>query len=360
MGDAGPPTPVLLSQHEGRSSDVSVGGCDSESIREIRVLVTGFGPFKSFLINPSWLIVSALPEELYASIADKTTSPACRIRLICHPSPVRVSYATVSEQIPELIAQHSPDLILHIGMAGGRDCYSLETRAHRSHYRIKDVDDADGRPQEEDWQREGVPDVLYVGWDEGDVLKRWETNVQQGLAERGFLGRAVMERSLCEQKTYMPASAARRKSVQWDSESQQWPTSNIAATPAKVEEHKKKSCVKLSTDAGRFLCEYIFFESLSRRWLQFHKSLQRSRESVSSSSDNEDSAKETLGRVAFLHVPGWTGVEDINRGVMIAEQAIRALVDSWEEGFRRGGNVKIDERAYTTQHSEEKGKVART
>jgi pyrrolidone-carboxylate peptidase len=117
MGDAGSPTPVLLSQHEGRSSDVSVGSSDSETIREVRILVTGFGPFKSFLINPSWLIASALPEELYPSSADKTTTPAYRIRLLCYPSPVRVSYATVSEQIPELLDQHSPDLILHIGMA---------------------------------------------------------------------------------------------------------------------------------------------------------------------------------------------------------------------------------------------------
>ena len=72
--------------------------------------------------------------------------------------------------------------------------------------------------------------------------------------------------------------------------------------------------------------------------------------STSPPSPNEDLAHERVGKVAFLHVPGWTGVEDINRGVMVAEEAIRALVGSWEDGQRRNGRVEV--KSYTQQHSE--------
>ena len=44
MGDAGLPTPLP----EARTSIPA-----EEYIREIHVLVTGFGPFKSFNVNPS-------------------------------------------------------------------------------------------------------------------------------------------------------------------------------------------------------------------------------------------------------------------------------------------------------------------
>jgi hypothetical protein len=250
-------------------------------------------------------------------------------------------------------------------MAGGRDCYSLETRGHRDNYRIKDVDDSDGLTWgEQRWQREGVPEVLYVGWDEGDVLSRWEAGVNRGLAERGFLGRGEMEKARQGQQTgALPGRGHGPINLLWG-------TSNVPASTTKADEHRKKAVVKLSTDAGRFLCEYALFESLSRRWVDVRTAgneySQDERKGVGSSesldssvsSSKTDLAHERLGKVAFLHVPGWTGVEDINRGVMVAEEAIRALVGSWEDGYRRHGRVEA--RAYTQQHSEEKGKMAAT
>ncbi len=47
-----------------------------------------------------------------------------------------------------------------------------------------------------------------------------------------------------------------------------------------------------------------------------------------------------LGKVAFLHVPGDTDALAIERGVRVTIAAIRALVLSWEEGYRRGGDGK--------------------
>lgn len=240
-------------------------------------------------------------------------------------------------------------------MAGGRDCYSLETRAHRDNYRIKDVDDCDGLALAETWKHEGVPDVLYVGWNEAEVLRRWEEGVQMGLAERGFLGRGEMERALGasmnpqqQQQPILSPMPGRGHGPM----SMMWGTSNVPMSTMKAEEHRKKACVKLSADAGRFLCEYALFESLSLRWLD----ARRTHDNRVEQQKQTSLAQDRVGKVAFLHVPGWTGVEDINRGVMVAEEAIRALVGSWEDGYRRNGRVEA--KAYTQQHSEDKGRLA--
>ncbi|OQV07224.1 hypothetical protein CLAIMM_11687 [Cladophialophora immunda] len=403
MGDAGPLTPDPLLHEAGAAEDGQVEADAAPPLREVKVLVTGFGPFKSFLINPSWLIASALPDELYPSQSTVSPhkAPDYKIKLLVYPSAIRVSYSTVSTTVPTLIATHSPDFILHIGMAGGRDCYSLETRGHRDHYRIKDVDDCDGFTWGESrWRSEGIPEVLYVGWDEVDVLARWEDGVQMGLRERGFLGTGEREKALSEtgkreNEAETPATRAvplipvGRASIPMNL---MWGTSNMPVSSTKADEHRRKAIVKLSCDAGRFLCEYALFESLSRRWLEGQRRKegdddvargdrqaadQKQADSTSSSASPEvdaspssgsgsfrsdsDLAPERVGKVAFLHVPGWTGVEDINRGVMVAEEAIRALVGSWEDGYRRNGiGAKVVPQAYTKQHSEDAGRVAST
>ncbi|KEF58443.1 uncharacterized protein A1O9_06369 [Exophiala aquamarina CBS 119918] len=309
-----------------------------------------------------------------------------------NPSPVRVAYNTVSSTFPDLLAQHDPDFVLHIGMAGGRDCYSLETRAHRDGYRIKDVDDSDGFSCGElVWKREGVPDCLLVHWDEDDVLRRWEQGVERGLVERGFLTSGPV-----------PAGAVASSKGPTGPIKSIWGTVNTQHAPSRAEENKKKGVVKLSRDAGRFLCEFALFESLSCRWadaMRYQRPVTTDAappqsptssapptesggtapSSVASEEEAQDSSERTtphhhhrrrrrdlaldrLGKVAFLHVPGWTGVEDVKRGAMIAEEAILALVASWEDGYRRDRKAKLavqlsaplrdDARKFTSQNSE--------
>ncbi|KAK4941270.1 hypothetical protein LTR10_018806 [Elasticomyces elasticus] len=333
MGDAGPPTPPPFLAGAATALN-TVEAQDAHPLREVKVLVTGFGPFKSFLINPSWLIASALPDELYP-ITESAGKPAYKIKLIIHNEAIRVSYSVVAEIMPTLIAQYNPDYIVHIGMAGGRDCYSLETRGHRDGYRIKDVDCNDGfLAGEAVWKKEGVPDVLAVRWDELDVLSRWQRGVKDGLESRGFLGKASGKE---DETPIMPG------------------TPMFMVTTNRAEENRRKAVVKLSRDAGRFLCEYALFASLSRRWLDADPQAgdQESRPDEANGQDKE-LARERLGKVAFLHVPGWTGVEDVNRGVMIAEEAIRALVGSWEDG-RRSRASGQGATGFTNQHSEVAG-----
>ncbi|RMZ85702.1 hypothetical protein DV737_g457, partial [Chaetothyriales sp. CBS 132003] len=255
MGDAG----VVLLEDSGLSAEVTSSGLDHETAptREVTVLVTG---------------------------------------LIVHPTPVRVAYATAATLVPELIQQHDPDYIMHIGMAGGRDHYTLETMAHRDNYKIKDVDDRDGwKEGEYVWKKEGIPEQLHVGWDEADVLARWEKEVNEVETAMG----------LVEDEGPFPA----------------WPP-----IPPHLR-RARKSVVRLSRDAGRFLCEFTLMESLSRRRLE-----EGQRESDGVPEDGRESRE---GKVAFLHVPGGHLPDDVARGVRVTEAAIKSMVASWEEGFRR-------------------------
>lgn len=100
--------------------------------QEITVLVTGFGPFQDkFPVNPSFEITKSLPESLPAT---SPNGPA--IRIIPYNQPIRVCYDEVRELIPKLHEGYagSVDLVMHIGMASGRDFYCAERYAHRDGY----------------------------------------------------------------------------------------------------------------------------------------------------------------------------------------------------------------------------------
>lgn len=288
-------------------------------------------------------------------------------------------------------------------MAAGRDCYSLETRAHRDGYRIKDVDEGDGFScGEVTWKREGLPDLLMTEWDEDEVLKRWDEGVDNALKANGH-----DSTSNASGMVRPPKPISGPLGLMWsltpNAATAPPTTTTSSIAPVSRADDRKRSVVKLSRDAGRFICEFALFESLSRRWLddtrhqrgkssgQIDQSSldtgdeaganpatsnnidtpstsSHSSSSPSSSSPERDLshrkrlARERLGKVAFLHVPGWTGVEDIARGTIVAQEAIRALVSSWEDGYRRSGRVDVtpvalNENKFTTQDSEIRSRV---
>jgi pyroglutamyl-peptidase len=217
---------------------------------------------------PSVLLPTS-PKEPPGFASAHSSRLAPTIRLIVHPTPLRVSYPVVASLVPQLLAHYDPDYVFHIGMAGGRDYYALETRAHRDGYRIRDVDGRDGYVDgEARWRKEGradgglLPDVLECGWSVEDVERRWREELGLG----------------------------------------------------KDQEEGEEPRVKMSVDAGRFLCDFIFYESLSVRWTE---------------------ATERVGKVVFFHVPGETDEASVQKGARVAEAAIRSVVGSWEEGARR-------------------------
>lgn len=104
----------------------------SDTDREVTVLVTGFGPFQDkFPVNPSFEITKSLPESLpAASLHDSA------VRILPFEQPIRVCYDEVRELIPKLHTGYagSVDLVLHIGMASGRQFYCAERYGHRDGY----------------------------------------------------------------------------------------------------------------------------------------------------------------------------------------------------------------------------------
>jgi pyroglutamyl-peptidase len=70
--------------------------------------------------------------------------------------------------------------------------------------------------------------------------------------------------------------------------------------------------VRISDDAGRYLCDFIYYSSLAHRWKQ---------------------GKER--RVTFLHVPADASERAVETGRELAAGLIRALVESEVERRKR-------------------------
>ncbi|KAJ9663992.1 hypothetical protein H2198_000495 [Neophaeococcomyces mojaviensis] len=387
MGDAGPPTPIPLPQDIHAGAQIPQG-----AVRDIHVLVTGFGAFKSFVNNPSYLIASSLPKELDPLLpqplkAPPATTPAStqhtqhplaallgrslappssdhelteveqplrppnnqpyRIHVHTYPAPVHVAYAPTSTLITSLLNQstNTPfyvnfDYVLHIGLASGRDSYTLETNAHRDAYDIKDVDSQDGfLPGEKIWKSltPPIPERLDVGWLATDVLSRWEAEVERR--------QDVLEKEMDRMLDELSKGNLRVRE-------QLLNTGTLGGrvvgryTREQYIRRSRRAVVKLSRDAGRYLCEFILMCSLVYRYRDGRGDFGiedevNNAEQAGADVDVKavprrlrDRPSEKVGKVAFLHVPNGTEPDDIARGRMVAESAIQAVVASWEAGYR--------------------------
>lgn len=76
------------------------------------VLVTGFEPFGGQSVNPSWEAVSALPERV----------GSCRLEKLRLP----VEYGEAARRVLEKARELSPQAIICVGQAGGRDAVTPE------------------------------------------------------------------------------------------------------------------------------------------------------------------------------------------------------------------------------------------
>ncbi|KAJ5286668.1 hypothetical protein N7478_002354 [Penicillium angulare] len=271
MGDYGPAVSPTQSTHVDQHSE--------PASNEISVLITGFGPFKTNLVNASGLIARSLPSSLTIPSSKAKGCPAAdrQVTLHVHPSPIPVAYSSVRETVPAIIDDYAaanqgrrPDLIIHIGIATPRPYYSVESLAHRDDYNITDIE---GRS----------------GYEEGE--KRWK---QQGLPALLSPGRAIpiIERSddkhnLTEHRggPYPPN----------DHFLQTWKANASAGLD-----------IRISHDAGHYLCDFIFYTSLA---LAMQQGQDRN--------------------VLFLHVPGAAEDVDIKRGREITLALIKTMVTCW-------------------------------
>ncbi|KAJ6089541.1 hypothetical protein N7467_004757 [Penicillium canescens] len=258
MGDYGTAVPPLRSTRAGNPPQPSA------SANEISVLITGFGPFKTNLVNASYLIASSLPSSFIFPSKDQDTDPR-RVSLHVHSTPISVAYATVRETLPlileEFAASHGgrrPDLIVHIGIASPRPYYSVETLAHRDDYNITDVEGRSGYLDgEKRWRELGLPPILTPGCVTDDP-----TSTSPYQPDEHFLDT-------------------------WQS-------------------FAPESDLRLSKDAGHYLCDFIFYTSMSLALLEGHDR-----------------------NVLFLHVPGASEDANIEQGRVVTLALIKTMVSCW-------------------------------
>lgn len=237
----------------------------------ITVLVTGFGAFQyRYPINPSYEITRHLP-----SILPRAAATGQRIRIIAYAAPIRVSYSEVREFVPVLhnTLRGVVDLVLHLGMASGRKHYTAEVFAHRDDYgKNRDVDGEVLRAEDGAVHYGDCPAVMTTGLDCEDVLRKW----------RG----------------------------------------NVSSLP--VEAPAARADCQLSEDAGHYLCDFIYFNSLA--W-------------YGRRSGKLDGGKASDRPVMFLHVPAECDAETLETGHQVTVALIEAMVDSWCASEKRGSGA---------------------
>jgi len=86
------------------------------------ILITGFGRFPGAPFNPSAPLACAVGKRRRPAFADA--------RRVVHI--FETSYAAVDRELPELMAQHRPDIVLMFGLAGRTPFVRIETRARNT------------------------------------------------------------------------------------------------------------------------------------------------------------------------------------------------------------------------------------
>lgn len=219
---------------------------------------------------------------------DGTAIPAPReVLLHVHPEPIKVSYASIHSQLPVILddfaREHNgnrPDLIVHIGIASTRKYYSIEAQAHRDNYRIPDVEGRSAyQVGEKIWREQGLPFVLSPG-------------------------PAEISEGIIPSSTSSPSSTLR--------------PSELKASPYPANDHflqtwkhfaPAETDIRVSKDAGRYACEFMFYTSLS---LALQEGRDRS--------------------VMFFHVPSTTDDASIELGNKVAVALIKSMVKCWVDG----------------------------
>ncbi|KAF2006402.1 peptidase C15, pyroglutamyl peptidase I-like protein [Amniculicola lignicola CBS 123094] len=231
-----------------------------------KVLITGFGPFYGVTNNPSWAIASRLPATLDNNI-----------QLIVYPAEVPVAYHPVASIIPALIAEHQPDVALHIGVAEGRSYFAVEQSSTRRSYEF--VQDIYGEvftleEQAKAWgdaeavlQTDLDLNVIVDGWQNGTLHMKWPFNIGGRSTSAGQPVEVVLKEDIME-----------TEDVRW------------------------------SDNVGNYLCGFMYYMDL----------VEMGRSGAYKKRD-----------VAFMHVPLLKTEEEFQFGVEVTVALIQAMVDDW-------------------------------
>lgn len=270
-----------------------------------------------------------------------------RVNLHVHPDPIRVSYKTVRELIPKLWAptfdsastalaeptseapfseqdaaattttattteeeeeeeeQQPPkkyDFAIHIGMAGPQPRWAIERLAHRDGYALRDVDGEFLRDKEnqlkDDWVWKGCPAELRTDLDLDVILEKWRGYAPPGLVA-GTRNGGDEKEGKGEGKGGGEEGEG-GKGVDGNGGGAKWYGNDI-----KGGSNKGKKLV-ISEDAGRYLCDFIYYSSLAELY-----------------------KRKAERKVVFLHVPCEVGKD--GEYVRIGQELMLGLVRSVAE-----------------------------
>ncbi|EGG03431.1 Hypothetical protein MELLADRAFT_37974 [Melampsora larici-populina 98AG31] len=263
-----PPTVPLVQLHSSSESEVQVRPSvvptsppGTKPQDPIRILLTGYGPFQTHTVNPSFEIVSGLDLSPFIGQAE----------IFVYPEPVRVAYRTVRSLLPRIFASHPNfDYVIHLGVAKlSTGFFKLEQGAHRDGYEKVDVDGIRGCDLEKS---------VEEGWED---WKEQQTHIATSIDVEELAREVTKKVKVLITLIYKT-----------DRELDALLTILILAHPAVN--------VDTSNDAGRYLCEYIFYSSLA------HFNAHR--------------------RVLFLHVPAGLEEEDIAQGRAVLAEIIWTII----------------------------------
>ncbi|KAK6846200.1 peptidase C15- pyroglutamyl peptidase I-like protein [Apiospora arundinis] len=235
-----------------------------------KILVTGFGPFLDVTKNPSYEIVCRLPQTLPSG---------SNITIIAHPEPIPAAYHKIAEVVPKLIAEHDPDIIVHMGLAMDRDYFAVERSAPKEGYHE-------------------IPDIARR------VFTRAENKARFGKSAESQVTDIPLEQvvdlwtdSVAQARLRLPDPASSSGAA---GKAQGSGKKGTKAT----KEALKEVDVRLSDDVGTYVCGFIYYLSL----LEMAK---------------RGKKKNTI----FFHVPPLGTEEDVETGLKVTESLIQSLVD---------------------------------
>jgi len=114
----------------------------------MKVLVTGFEPFGGDSLNPTEKIIGSLANEKLEGVS-----------LVTKVLPV--AFKKADEILAKLLAEHKPDISIHLGLAGGRSSISLERVAiNLMDARIPDNENY--QPKDEQIRKDGETAYLSI------------------------------------------------------------------------------------------------------------------------------------------------------------------------------------------------------
>ncbi|KAK8120623.1 hypothetical protein PG999_004743 [Apiospora kogelbergensis] len=235
-----------------------------------KVLVTGFGPFLDVVKNPSYEIVCRLPQTL---------SSGGNITIIAHPEPIPAAYHKIAEVVPKLIADHDPDIVVHMGLAMERDYFAVESSAPKEGYHE-------------------IPDIARR------VFTRADNKARFGKSAGSLVTDLPLEQVVGSWEDSVAQARLRL------------PSSSSSGVGAKAQGSGKKGfkgfkeelkCVdvRLSDDVGTYVCGFIYYLSL----LEMEK---------------RGKKKSTV----FFHVPPLGTDDEVQVGLEVTQSLIQALVDN--------------------------------